>query len=462
MNEHEPGLASTEGLASKWSTSDSEREELDFFRDSEAAVRDAPSRASLVFLIACAALFGIFITWAYLAELDEVTRGSGKVIPSSKTQIVQSLEGGIVKKIDVREGDTVKKGQILLTIDDTGFSSDLGELKAKELSLIAQVNRLQTEAGNPAAEAVTFDEELRNAPDVIRNEEKLFMIRKSALKNQVNVLKDRLEQRKLELAELHESRKRYQDGLTIAQKEFKMKEPLAKRGIISRTDLLRLEREISDLRGQLATIEQSIPRVEASVREAERLIEEQKLSFRQTAQAELNTKLADLSVVRQSLTAAQDRVVRADIRSPVDGIINKLHVNTLGGVVRAGEPLAEITPLEDSLFVEVRINPRDIAFISPNQKALVKISAYDFTIYGGLDGKVELISPDSITDQENKESYYLVTVKTNESALRRGDKLLPIIPGMVAQVDVITGKKSVLDYILKPIIKAQQEALHER
>lgn len=460
MNKHDPDIDES---ASKWSTTALEREDLDFFRDSEAAVRDAPPRTSVIFLLACIALFSAFIGWAYLAELDEVTRGDGKVIPSSKTQIVQSLEGGIVKLINIREGDNVKKGQTLLTIDDTGFSSDLGELRAKELSLTVQTKRLRTEASDPDAKKIDFGAELqKSAAVIIGNEETLFQIRRSALENQINVLKDRLEQRKQELAELHEGYKRYQNGLAIAQKEFNLKEPLAKRGIVSRTDVLRLERELSDLKGQLATTEQSIPRVEASVSEAKRLIEEQRLLFRQTAQTELNTKLAELTIIRQTLTGAQDKVVRADIRSPVDGIINKLHINTLGGVVRAGEPLAEITPLEDSLFVEVKIRPKDIAFISPNQKALVKISAYDFTIYGGLDGNVELISSDSIHDEESKESFYLVTVKTKESILRKGGQSLPIIPGMVAQVDVITGKKSVLDYLLKPIVKAQREALRER
>lgn len=468
MNKHvprpdEPGRKAPEETVAKWSTTGTEREDLDFYRSSEAAIHDAPSRTSAIFLATCFALFAVFIIWAWLAELEEVTRGDGKVIPSSRTQIVQSLEGGIVKTINAREGDTVAKGQILLTIDDTGFSSDLGELKAKALSLSAQTARLRTEAAIELADEIAFDSDLREAaPEVIANEVNLFGIRSSALDNQIAVLKDRLIQKQQELAELNESRKRFQDGLDIARREFELKEPLAKRGIVSKTDLLKLEREISDIKGQLATTKQSIPRVEASISEAERLIKEQRLSFRQTAQSELNTKLAELAVVRESLTAARDKVVRADIRSPVEGVINKLHVNTLGGVVRAGEPLVEITPLEDALYVEVRVQPKDIAFISPNQKALVKISAYDFTIYGGLEGQVEIISSDSTTDPESQESYYTVIVKTQEAALTKGDTLLPIIPGMVAQVDIITGEKSVLDYLLKPIVKARREALRER
>jgi adhesin transport system membrane fusion protein len=447
----------------KWMTTPTEREDLSFIRDAEAAVNDAPSRKSSIFLFTCVALFMSFIGWAYFAEIDEVTRGQGQVIPSSKKQVVQSLEGGIVEELKVREGDTVKKGQVLLRIDDTGFSSDLGELNAKHRSLSIQVKRLRSESVNPDASKVDFGEELRKlAPQAVENEKTLFDIRKSALKNQLSVLKERLFQRQQELAELKENEKRYQNGLAIALREFKMKEPLAKRGIVSKTDVLRLEREMSDLRGQLASTRQGIPRVEASIREAERLSDEQKISFRQGAQTELNAKLSELSIVEQSLKAANDRVDRTDIRSPVTGIVNKLHTNTIGGVVRAGEPLVEITPIEDILRVEVQIPPKDIAFVSVNQKALVKLTAYDFTIYGGLDGKVEIISSDSIKDEATKESYYLVTVRTKETALRKGNESLPIIPGMVAQVDIITGKKSVLDYILKPLIKAKQEALRER
>ncbi len=449
--------------SSHWATTAREREDLNFVKDAEAALRDAPARTSSIFLATCAALFLAFFAWAFFAEIDEVTRGEGQVVPSSKTQVVQSLEGGIVKQIMVREGDHVKKDQLLLRIDDTGFSSDLGEIEAKRRSLSVQVKRLRTESGNPDAKEIDFGEELRKlVPNVVKNEMTLFNIRMSSLANQVSLLRERLEQRKQELAELKENRKRFQNGLDIAMREFDIKKPLAERGIVSKTDVLKLEREISDLKGQLATTKQALPRVEASIREAERLIDEQKLSFRQGAQTELNAKLSELSVVKQSMKGASDRVVRTDIRSSVDGIINKLHVNTVGGVVRASEPLAEITPMEDALQVDVRIQPKDIAFISPKQKALVKISAYDFTIYGGLDGEVENISPDSTRDPNTNERFYLATIKTKESALKKGDKSLPIIPGMVGQVDIVTGKKTILDYLLKPIIKAQQEALRER
>ncbi len=437
------------------------REDLDFARDSAAAVRDAAPRGSTVFLFSCAGLVAAFLLWAHYAELDEVTRGEGRVIPSSRTQVIQSLEGGIVKELAVREGDSVKKGQIILRIDDTGFSSDLGELTAKELVLTAQIARLRsevrgdTELPYPASIASGADEGFEN-------EKHLFDIRRQNLQNQLSILTERLEQRQLELAELRESRKRDKDGLAIAQREFDIIDPLARQGIVSKTDVLKLEREMSNLKGQLATTAQSIPRVEAAIREAQRSVDEQRFSFRQTAQSELNEKLAELAIVRQSIMAAKDRVVRTDLRSPVDGIVNKVLINTIGGVVRAGEPILEITPIEDTLLVEVRVNPKDIAFISSKQNATVKISAYDFTIYGSLEGSVEVISSDSFLDEVNKENYYKVTIRTKESSLQKGNEILPIIPGMVATADIITGKKSVLDYILKPIVKARHEALRER
>jgi adhesin transport system membrane fusion protein len=460
---HDKAAARSLVPRSGWGTTDTERQDLDFAREAEAALHAAPPRTAGRFLLLCTGLMATFLVWAYLAQIDEVARGAGRVIPSSKRQIIQSLEGGIVKAISVHEGDKVQRGQTLLLLDKTGFASDLGELEAKELALQGAVTRLQTETSNTDASGVTFPDTLRKkAPSVVQSEEALFAIRRRNLLNQLNVLNDRLTQKRQELAELRESRKRYQDSLKIAEQERSLKAPLAERGIVPKTDLLKLDREIVDYKGQIATADQSIPRIEASIREAQGLIEDQRLTFRQTAQSELTEKLAELEIARQSMTAATDRVYRADIRSPVDGFVNKLYVTTLGGVVKPGEPLVEITPMEDSLMIEARIRPSDIAFISPNQKALVKLTAYDFSIYGGLDGKVAVVSSDSIVDEANKETYYVVTVRTQETILRKGEEALPIIPGMVASVDIMTGKKSVLDYLLKPILKARYEALRER
>jgi len=440
-----------------------DRDDLDFASDINAAVHKGPPRITFVFLIIVSALFVSFLTWAALAQIDEVTRGDATIVPSSKIQVVQSLEGGIVKELDVRVGDKVAKGQVLLRIDDTGFSSNLGELKARDWSLRAQVARLQFEFENGLSDTIAFPDDLvAAAPDVVANERQLFTVRQQNLRNQINILEDRLNQRKLELGEQRAGLARSEENLALAEEESALKAPLAASGIVPRTDMLKLQREVADLKGQIATAAQTIPRLESAITEAERQIEEQALTFRQNARAELNQKAAELAVTTETMKSATDKVARSDLRAPVDGIVNRLHVTTVGGVVKAGEDLVEIVPLEDTLLVEARVRPADIAFIHPNQDAVVKITAYDFSIYGGLPGKVERISADTVFDEESRERFYTVTVRTDKASLGKGNVDLPIIPGMVASVDILTGKKSVLDYLLKPILKARYEALRER
>lgn len=440
-----------------------EREDLDFASDINAAAFKGPPRITFIFLFIVSSLFIAFLLWASLAEIDEVTRGDATIVPSSKIQIVQSLEGGIVKELMTRVGNTVEKNQVLLRIDDTGFASNVGELKVREASLLAQIARLETEYQHGVAQSVSFSGSLLEvAPAVIANEQRLFKVRQANLKNQIAILEDRLEQRGLELGEQKANLTRYENNLSLAKQEARLKEPLAKSGIVPMTDVLRLQREISDLTGQIAATRKIIPRLESAMREAQRQIEEQVLIFRQNAQTELNQRQADLAVSRETMKAATDRVTRTDVRSPVNGVVNKLNVNTVGGVIKAGEDLVEIVPIADTLLVEARIRPADIAFIHPSQNAVVKITAYDFSIYGGLQGKVERISADTVLDEVSGERFFTVTVRTDKSSLGKGKKDLPIIPGMVASVDVLTGKKSILDYLLKPIVKAQNEALRER
>jgi adhesin transport system membrane fusion protein len=436
---------------------------LPYYPEAEAARLDRESQKATFFLLVCLSLVVSFAAWAYFATLEEITRGDGQVIPSSKKQVVQSLEGGIVKAILVKEGARVKRGQILLRIDDTGFSSDLGEQRAKALALEGQIARLKAEIDGRDLPDRAFPEVLKkNAPMIVENEKSLYRIRKANLLAQVSASQEKLSQRHLELAELRANQSSYRESLSLARDELRIKQPLARKRIVPQIEILQLKRTISDLKGQLDASEQAIPRLEAGIREIEQVIKEQKLSFRQEAQKEYNDRRAELSVVQQTMRAAGDRVKRTDIRSPVSGIINALRVTTLGGVVRAADPLVEITPIEDTLLVEAKIRPQDIAFISPNQKALVKLTAYDFTIYGGLDGKVELISADTQYDEERKEYFYHVTIRTTETTLKKNGEVLPIIPGMIASVDILTGEKTVLDYLLKPINKARQEAMTER
>lgn len=409
-------------------------------------------------------LLAAFLVWAFFATVDEVSRGEGKVVPSSKTQVIQSLEGGIAKEILVRQGQTIRKDQLLVRLDDTGFSSSLGELDVKRHSLRAQIARLQFEAGESAVnEKLEFPQDLITAaPEVVASERQLYQVRKVNFENQAGILHERLQQRRIELNELKSNLERFRQNLSIATRELEIKEPLARQKVVPETEILRLQREMADLNGQLRSGNLAIPRLEAAILEAGRQLDDHRLNFRQTAQQDLNQRIAELNVVEQSLKGAKDRVFRTDVRSPVDGIINKLNFTNIGSVVRPGEVIAEIVPLEDALLIEVRIKPSDIAFIHVNQEAVVRITAFDFSIYGSLRGKVVTVSPDSITDPNTKETYYTVMVQTKESALRARGELLPIMPGMIATVDIITGAKSILQYLLKPIVKAKDSALRER
>jgi adhesin transport system membrane fusion protein len=296
----------------------------------------------------------------------------------------------------------------------------------------------------------------------VDSELRLFQARKTAYDNQSAILSERLRQRQIELNELRANLQRVDENLKLAKREFDIKSPLAAQKVVPETELLRIQREMTDLSGQLRSGTLAIPRLEAAIAEAERQLQDQRFSFQQNVQQELTQKIGELNVVEQSLKSAKDKVFRTDMRSPVDGIINKLNFSTIGAVVRPGEVIAEIVPLEDTLLIEVKIKPSDIGFIHPKQEAVVRLSAYDFAIYGALRGTVITVAPDSVTDVNTKETYYTVVVQTSEAALKRQGELLPILPGMVATVDIITGAKSILQYLLKPIVRARDSALRER
>lgn len=441
-----------------------ERDDLDFATEFNAAVHKGPPKGTSIFLISCLALFCTFFIWANWAELDEVTRGEGRVISSGKNQVVQSLEGGLIKEIFIKAGSVVKKGDILLRIDDTGFSANLGEIEAKRFNLLAQITRLKQETSviNDVKTLKFSTSLIKKAAKDIESQQRLFTARKRSLQAQTLILKERISQREYELDEQMLNLQRFRKTLTLAQDEKKLKAPLVRSGIVPKTDMLQLKREIADIEGKILVGSKTIPRLEASIREARALKDEQGVNFRQKAQTELSEKRSEMAVILETLRSAQDRVTRTDFRAPVDGVINALNVNTVGEVVKAGETLVEIVPQSTTLQIEVKVKPSDIAFIHPNQPAIVKITAYDFSIYGGLDGTVAQISADSSVDERTREVFYLVMIKTRTNQLSEPKQNLIIFPGMVASVDILTGKKSVLSYILKPIVKARNEALRER
>ncbi|MEM8914469.1 MAG: HlyD family type I secretion periplasmic adaptor subunit [Pseudomonadota bacterium] len=426
----------------------------------EDALRNGPARITHVFLGLITLLLIVGIAWAAWARLDEITRGDGRVVPSSQLQVVQSLEGGIVEEIAVAEGGIVEPGDLLLRIDDTSFASTVGEMQAQRRALRAEIARLQAEASN--LDAVEWPTELEEYyPGLIAAEQALFDTRRDGLNTQLSVLRQQAQQREQELQEIQLRARQRESSLALAREELSINAPLAERGIVPRTEILTLRREITQLEGDLEGALLAAPRIEAAIREANDRIQEYYLTARSERLSDLNKRRSALSVIDESLRAATDRVTRADIRAPVRGIVNKIHVATLGGVVRPGSDLVEIVPLDDTLLIESRIRPSDVAFLSPGQRAMVKFTAYDFSIYGGLPGKIERISADTSSDQQG-DTFYRVFVRTDANHLGAEADPLPIIPGMVTQVDILTGEKSVLDYLLKPILKARDEALRER
>lgn len=433
--------------------------DIEFMPDTTAAFLEQSPRSGRLVLWAAAAFLAIGVTWASYAKLDEVTTGTGKVIPSRQVQVVQNLEGGIVSEILAGEGDIVDEGQVLLRIDDTRFSSSFRESRVRYLALRAKAARLRAEANATAFEAPA--EMAAERPELVERERTLLDSRKIELANTVAILEQQIAQRVQELAELRARRSQLNRSYELVQQEMDMTEPLVAQGAISEVEVLRLRRQVSELRGELETIRHSVPRVQSQIAEAKRKLEEAGLSFRNKARGELNDVMTELSGISESNLALEDRVRRTSVRSPVRGTIKQLMVNTVGGVVQPGMDLIEIVPLEDTLLVEARIRPADIAFIHPGQKSVVKFTAYDFAIYGGLEASLERISADTITDQED-DTFYQVLVRTDRNFLGSEDDPLPLIPGMLTEVDILTGKKTVLHYLMKPVLRAKARALRER
>ncbi len=427
--------------------------------DVQAATRRGARPSAHLLLFVILLFFIAFGIWARQATLEEVTRGEGKVIPSSQVQVVQNLEGGIVAEIPVREGQIVEKDQVLIRIDDTQAAASYREARARYLSLLAAVARLKAEVKGSGVEFPP--EVLGEAPDVGADERALFDARRSGLRADLDILRQQEEQRRQELVELRGRLDRLQRSYQLVSEELAIIEPLVEKEVISQVELLRLRREANNIRGDREATHLAIPRAKAALREASRRIEEKTINFRTEALRELNQRKADLAVVAETITTGRDRAFRADVRSPVRGTVKQIMVNTIGGVIQPGQDLVEIVPLQDTLLVEARIRPADIAFLRPTQEATVKITAYDYSIYGGLKANVEDISADTIEDEKG-ESFYRIRLRTARSFLGPEDDPLPIIPGMTASVDILTGEKTVLDYLLKPILRVKARALRER
>jgi adhesin transport system membrane fusion protein len=433
--------------------------DTEFMPEVAGVVAQDSSRGSRITVWIAAALIISALVWAKFAVLQEVTMGEGKAIPSSKVQVIQNLEGGIVTEILVREGQIVNKGDTLLRLDDTRFLSNKGESEVDKYTLMAQVDRLSAESeGRPFKPSA---EVLSKAPQSAADEQSLYDSRQRRLASEQRTLQEQLRQKTQEVAEFRSKQDQYRNQLGFIQQELSMSAPLVNSGAVSPVEIIRLKGKASEARGQMDATSLAIPRAEAAINEIKSKIQESLDSFRSDAAKDLNDKRSDLAKASATSIAIDDRVTRTTVTSPVKGIVKTLKVNTIGGVVQPGSDMVEIVPLEDNLLIEAKVRPQDVAFLHPGQKAMVKFSAYDYTIYGGLPAKLELIGADTTADDKGN-TFYLIQVRTDKNHLGSDAKPLLIIPGMVATVDIITGEKSVMDYLLKPVLKARTEALRER
>jgi adhesin transport system membrane fusion protein len=407
-------------------------------------------------IYAVAVGFLVFVIWAALAQVDEVTRGQGQVIPSSKVQVIQSSEPAAIREILVRSGERVRKGQLLVRLDDTESSSAVGQLQAENAALGARAARLGREGGGRGGGCSAED------PSLCQDEAALQAIRASALRSRTAALRAGVDQRRREMSEAQATVGGLRNSLALAERQVQLLEPLAAKSIVPQTELLQARREVADIQGRLAAAQETVSGASAAIREAQAQAGEADLQFRQEALNERSQVAAKISVNSQTLRGASGRLSRSEIRSPVDGIVNDVQITTVGGFVTAGQKIMEVVPLGDKLLVEARVKPSDIAFIKNGDKALVKVSAYDFSIYGGIEGTVVQIAADSTYDEQSREAFFTVVVETAHSDLGTKDRRLPITPGMMCDVDIITGRKSVLSYLLKPVIKAREQALRER
>jgi membrane fusion protein, adhesin transport system len=404
---------------------------------------------SRLIIVASAAGFVLFLLWATFTKVDEVTHGQGRVIPSSKVQLIQATEPTTIQELLVRSGQQVRRGQLLARLDDTQSSSELGQIQAETESLQERSARLQAE-GTGAATVGGGDEATLSA------------VRRQALASRMSALRSSAEQRRRDAAEANATIASLQSSLALAQKQVGMLEPLAAKNIVPQTELITARREIVDLQGRIAAAREQASRANAAVSEALSQASEAQFSFRQEALNERSQVNQKIAVNEQSLRGARGRLGRMELRSPVDGVVNDVQITTIGGFVQAGEKVMEVVPVGERLLVETRVKPSDIAFIKVGDRAVVKVTAYDFSTYGGLDGRVVHVSADSIYDEATKEPYFNVIVETERSYLMSAGRKLPITPGMMTDTQIITGRKSILSYLLKPVLRAKSDALRER
>ncbi len=425
---------------------------------SAAVVHRSPRYLNVIVLLI--ALFVLAaIIWMSWAEIDVVIRGSGKVTPASQVQVVQSLEGGVVSEILVREGQPIEASQSLVKISDIAFSSSLEENRLLYLELLARSSRLNAEAF--AVDFVANEEVSTESPRLIESERSLYSSNLQQLNETLSILEEQINQQQSALEETDSKARQIKRSLDLVKKEINIKKPLKERGIISEVEFLQLQQREAEMEGEQEMVQLSVPRLQSVIEEARFKKQKEQLDFRNKAKKELNELNAEIDRIRESQIALEDRVKRTTLRSPVRGIVKRLYANSIGGVISPGDNVVEIVPQEDSLLIEIEIKPADIASIHIGQPARLKFSAYDFAIHGSLQGEVFFVSADTITNEDG-DSFFVVRIKPLKDYIGHESQQLPVKVGMTVEADIITSKKTILDFLLQPVQRGLDKALRER
>lgn len=436
-----------------------DQEDIKFMGQVDAALHRKPRIGPLLLSTGTLIMLAIFLLWTAWAEIDEVTHGQGQVVSAQRTQIIENFEGGILEEVLVTEGQTVEKDTPLVRLNNESGASQYRDALGK--SYEARIAIIRLSAALAGIEPV-FDQELQEkAPQIITDQLALSEARKTQYRAELDALQESYKQKIGDVEEQNKRKKQLEEGLALILEQLALQKSLVERQLYSRIEFLNQKQKSVTMRGDIDALGTSIPKAEAAAQEALQKYNFRRAEIRGMIAEEINKRRAELTSLQESIAAGGDRVARTEIRAPMRGVVKRIILNTMGGVVKPGEPILELVPLGDTLLVEVHVRPADIAFIHPKQKALVKITAYDFSVYGGLEGEVEQISADTIEDHKG-EYHYLVKVRTHKNAITHHGQDLPIIPGMICTADILTGKKTILDFLLKPILKSKENALRER
>lgn len=433
--------------------------DTDFMNELQAAIHEKPSRPLVVLLYSLAALVTVLILWAAVTKIEELTKGQGQVVPTQEVQIVQSLEGGILQELLVAEGDRVKKGQILLRISDVQFSSEERGTEARSLALQGKKTRLLAESGG---KELSFTAEfVKKAPKIAENEKALYDSRQKELATSFSILDERINKATADLEEVKAEISRLSSSRGSLGKEHAITKEMVSKKAVPKIELMRIERELNDLSGQINARTKEKEGLEADLSATKNEKQSQVDKFKSAALEELNEVETQIAGLEENLKSIGDRVDRAELRAPVDGLVNAIKLKTIGGVVEPAMRLVEIVPLDDELKIIANVKPSDVAFLRRGQPVRVKITAYDSQIYGSLDGELTRVAGNNTTDKDGN-ILFEIEVKTVRNYLGNAENPLPITPGMVAEVNVVTGKRSIMYYLLKPLRRTMDQALRER